>query len=120
MFTKKDIEDLLSELDANQSMVLHYGGFIGRGINGVSGNSTNIKNDINIQPLVKFIDGYDGKIKTYITHLDLRDNYLKASYTSVKKNEFSNEYKSQGPQSTIVVPYDGITSIQIINLPEEA
>ncbi|WP_277229860.1 hypothetical protein [Romboutsia timonensis] len=120
MFTKKDIEDLLSELDVNQSMVLHYGGFIGRGINGVSGNCTNIKNDMNIQPLVKFVDGYDDKIKIYLTHLDLRDNYLKASYMATKKAKYSNVYKPQDSYPTVVVPYDGITSIQIINLPEEA
>ena len=41
---KEDIKELLEDLEYNYTMVIHYKGFEGRGINGVNNNTMRLKN----------------------------------------------------------------------------
>lgn len=113
MFTKKDIQDLLNDLDLNESMTIHYEGFTGRGINGVSGHNIAIKQDYEIDSLVQFINGYDDKIKIYLTELKLTDRYIKASFKKHKKDKYDKDYNQCFTCWTTVIPYDKINSIDI-------
>lgn len=113
MFTKKDIQDLLNELDLTEAMTIYYEGFTGRGINGVSGHSINIKNDIDINNLVIYIDGYDEQWKTYLIDLKLTERYIKAQFKSHKKDKYDKEFSRIFKFWTVVVPYDKIQSIEI-------
>ena len=44
MLYKEDIKELLEDLEYNYTMVIHYKGFEGRGINGVNNNTMRLKN----------------------------------------------------------------------------
>lgn len=115
MLLKEDIQELLDGLDTDEAMTIHYDGFIGRGINGTSSKYTCIKSGCGESNLVEYRKGYDDETKVYLTYIHLKDNYIKASYRVYEKGKFDKEYRRQG-EYTVIVPYDRISSIDIIEI----
>lgn len=114
MLNREDIKMLLEEASADESLLIRYDGFIGRGINGSSNLSECIKTveENMYDNLVKEYDGYEEKINTYIRRLSLRVNYIKATFLPYKKRKNDNDYIKQN-EYTVIIPYDRISSIEI-------
>ena len=115
MLLKEDIQNLLYNLDMDEVMTIHYDGFIGRGINGTSSKYTCIKAGCGESSLVEFIKGYDDETKIYLTYIHLADKYIKASYRAYEKVKYDKEYRKR-EEYTVIVPYDRISSIDIIKI----
>ena len=116
MFTKEDIQELLDDLEIDESMTINYEGFIGRGINGVSEVSVKIKNHYEDNDLVSYFDGYEEKVKTYLTGLKLTDRYIKVSFKKHSKNRYQKEFSNYFTRWSVVIPYDKINSIDIVKI----
>ena len=79
MLYKEDIKELLEDLEYNYTMVIHYKGFEGRGINGVNNNTMRLKN-INANEM-ELVNTY-GSDTTY--RVNLNDFVLKENYINIK------------------------------------
>ena len=113
MFDREDIKELLEEVTPGAVLVIHYNGFTGHGINGTSSKSMKIREDIYNN--VSYIQQYDGDInKTVIKFIELRTNYIIAKYDTYRKRKHSDSFVNNGSYG-VVVPYDSINSIDIVN-----
>ena len=106
MFTKKDVEEICKELNTYEVMNVYYKGFTGRGINGVQAKCVRIKDHKSENTLINSIE-YQ---KKYIQNLEFKENYFKVSFI------LKNEKKNSTEEYSVLVPYDGITSIEIVKL----
>ena len=113
MLYKEDIEEILLEKYEEQVLTIYYKGFKGKGINGVYENYISIRNlddDCNIVSNIEYSDGE--AFQTRMINLELKNNYIKASFQKYRRTKYNKEFKLISIYSTIV-PYDSIQSIEI-------
>lgn len=114
MFYKEDIIEILEDKKENEILTIYYEGFSGRGINGIQDKCISIRNIEDSENTVSFIEYSDGeKIKTIMLNLDIKDNYIKASFEKYRKTKFNDIFVGIKKYS-VLVPYDSIQSIEII------
>lgn len=113
MFYKEDIIEILEDKKENEILTIYYEGFSGRGINGIQDKHISIRNVEDSENTVSLIEYSDGeKIKMIMLNLDIKDNYIKASFEKYKKTKYTDFIKIR--TYSVLVPYDSIQSIEII------
>lgn len=118
--TKKIVEGVMKHQlreDKRDRLLIHYDGFIGRGINGVSSNSIWLMDYPDESVTVNYIKQYNGKEeKTIQLGYELKEEYLIATYQHYCRDTEYNpnsEWEKNGSRHSVVVPYNRISSIEI-------
>ena len=105
------IENILKE-DTRDRLLIHYDGFIGRGINGVSSRSVWLAYEEIVT--VNMIEQYDGDVtRTDLISYDLKEEYLIARYQDYRKGKYSKEFIRRGKEYSMIIPYSSISSMEI-------
>ena len=114
MFCKEDIIEILEDKKENEILTIYYEGFLGRGINGIQDKCISIRNIEDSDIIFSLIEYSDGeKIKTLMLNLDIKDNYIKASFEKYRKTKYNKVFVFIKKYS-VLIPYDSIQSIEII------
>ncbi len=114
MFCKEDIIEILEDKKENEILTIYYEGFLGRGINGIQDKCISIRNIEDSDNTVSLIEYSDReKIKTLMLNLDIKDNYIKASFEKYRKTKHNDVFCFIKKYS-VLIPYDSIQSIEII------
>lgn len=112
MLYKEDMEELLLSKNKEEVLTIYYEGFTGRGINGMSEKFITVRNLSDDTNVVQNIKYGDESYKIIIVDLDLKANYIKATFKKYRKPEYDKEYYLNREYTTIV-PYTSIQSIEI-------
>lgn len=116
MFYKEDIEEILENKKENEVLTIYYEGFTGMGINGAQDKSISIRNLEDSNNTVSFIEyGNREKFKIEIIDLEIKDNYIKASFVKYRKGDYS-DYFSRIKAYSVLVPYNSIQSIELYEI----
>lgn len=105
------IEDILRKNEGDR-LLIHYDGFVGRGINGVSSKSVWLAYEEIVT--VNMIEQYDGDTtRTDLISYDLKKEYLIARYQDYRKGKYSKEFIRRGREYSMIIPYSSISSMEI-------
>lgn len=116
MFYKEDIIEILENKKENEVLTIYYDGFTGIGINGVQDKSISIRSLEDSNNIVSFAEHSDGvKIKTEIINLEIKDNYIKASFEKYRKGKYCDNFFRIKVYS-VLVPYNSIQSIELYEI----
>lgn len=118
--TREVLEDIIKyrlREGKEDRLLIHYDGFIGRGINGVSSNNIWLMDYPDEEVVVNYIKQYDGEQeKTVQFGYELKEEYLIAVYEQYYRKTMYNpnsEWKRKGDRYSVIIPYNRISSLEI-------
>lgn len=112
---KEIMEDIIENIlkkDTRDRLLIHYDGFVGRGINGVSSRSVWLAYEEIVT--VCSVEQYDGDTtRTDLISYDIREEYIIARYQDYRKGKYSKEFIRRGKEYSIIIPYSSISSMEV-------